>query len=247
MKIIINGCAGRMGRAVEALSAEGFRGAQVVAGSDPFIADNPAACRFSSLFSYQGEADCVVDFSSHEATAELLHYCLERKMPVVIATTGQTEQEKEMIRVAAEKIPVFYSRNMSLGIAWLSSVAKSAAAFFPDADIEIVEMHHNQKADAPSGTALMLAEAMREAKPEAELVLGRSGFGKRQKREIGISAIRLGNEVGTHEILISTGNETITLKHQITDRSLFANGALVAAAFLCGKPAGLYTMNDITG
>jgi 4-hydroxy-tetrahydrodipicolinate reductase len=140
---------------------------------------------------------------------------------------------------------VFRSANMSLGIAVLLDLARRAARMFPDADVEIVEAHHNQKLDVPSGTALMLANAVRSVRPEAEFVVGRHENGKRKKSEIGIHSLRLGNEVGMHEILITTGNETLTLKHEAESRALFAEGALAAAAWLMGKPAGLYNMQDL--
>ena len=142
-------------------------------------------------------------------------------------------------------MPVFLSANMSLGVALLADLAKKAAAVFPDADIEIVEKHHNQKLDVPSGTALLLARRIKEARPEAQFVIGRHENGKRTQKEIGIHSLRLGNEVGTHEIIIATGSETVTIKHEAENRSLFANGALAAAAFLGGKAAGLYSMADI--
>ena len=174
-----------------------------------------------------------------------MDYCVTRTLPVVVATTGHTAEEKEKIAAAAKRVPVFCSANMSMGVAVLADLARRAAAAFPEADIEIVETHHNQKLDVPSGTALLLADAVREAREDAVLLVGRHENGKRAAREIGIHSVRLGGEVGTHEILISTGSETITLKHQAHSRALFAEGALRAAAFLIGKPAGLYSMKDI--
>ena len=151
------------------------------------------------------------------------------------------------IRAAAEHIPVFFSANMSLGVAVLADLVRRAAALFPDADIEIVEIHHNRKVDVPSGTALMLGRAVQDARPEAKLLVGRHENGKRTREEVGIHSLRLGSEVGTHEVLISTDTETISLKHQAHDRALFADGALAAAAFLRGKAPGLYTMRDLIG
>lgn len=142
---------------------------------------------------------------------------------------------------------MFFSANMSIGVAVLADLARRAAAALPDADIEIVEIHHNQKLDVPSGTALMLAKRIQSARPDSTLLIGRSENGRRTAQEIGIHSIRLGNEVGTHEILISTGNEVLTLKHEAKNRTLFADGALAAAAWLIGKPAGLYSMQDIMG
>ena len=147
---------------------------------------------------------------------------------------------------AAEVVPVFFSSNMSLGVAVLSALTKKAAAVLGDTyDIEIVEMHHNRKVDAPSGTALMLADAVMEARPELHVNSGRSGMAKREPDEIGISAVRMGNIVGTHEVMFGTANQTITITHQAHDRALFADGAIDAARFLAGKPAGLYDMDDL--
>ena len=145
----------------------------------------------------------------------------------------------------SETIPVFFSANMSVGIAVLADIAKRAAEAFPEADIEIIERHHNRKMDIPSGTALMLANALRGVRENAVFNIGRHENGKRTVEEIGIHSLRYGNEVGTHEIIISNGNETITLKHEAENRALFAEGALKAAAFLCGKGPGLYTMKEM--
>lgn len=239
MNIIVNGCTGAMGRVLTELisTSEAYSLAAGVSRSSP---------DYASLSDFQGAADCVIDFSNHANTNELLAYCVERGLPVVIATTGQTDEEKAAITAAAEKIPVFYSGNMSLGIALLVELAKQTARVFPDADIEIIERHHNRKLDAPSGTALMLADAIREVRPEATYNLGRPESGKRTKQEIGIHAVRYGNEVGTHEVIVATNSQVITLKHEAENRALFAEGALSAAAFLVNQSAGLYSMKDLT-
>lgn len=189
--------------------------------------------------------DVIVDFSHHTAVTGLLAFARQRKLPVVIATTGFTPEELCAITDAAREIPVFRSANMSLGVAVLCRLAKDAARAFPDADIEIVETHHNRKLDAPSGTALMLAEAVREVRPDSEILSGRTGQHKREKQEIGIQSLRMGNVVGIHEIHIATATQTLTLKHEAHDRALFAEGALVAARYLLGKPAGLYDMKSL--
>ena len=239
MNIIVNGCTGAMGKVLTGLinADESLSLAAGVSRSCP---------EYSALSKYQGPADCVIDFSNHSNTNELLSYCEERGLPVVIATTGQTEEEKAAISAAAERIPVFYSGNMSLGIALLVELAKQTAKVFPDADIEIIERHHNRKIDAPSGTALMLADAIREVRPEATYNLGRPENGKRTKQEIGIHAVRYGNEVGTHEVIVATNSQVITLKHEAENRALFAEGALSAAAFLINQAPGLYNMKDLT-
>lgn len=241
MNIILNGANGRMGRIVDEAVAQGGEHA-VAARVDWSYA---AGDGFSELAQYEGPADVVIDFSNHAATAQVTEYCVERGLPVVIATTGQTEEELALIRAAAERIPVFLSANMSLGVALLADLARRAAAAFPKADIEIIERHHNQKLDVPSGTALLLARRIKEARPEAEFLVGRHENGKRTANEIGIHSLRYGGEVGTHEIIIATGSETITLKHEAENRALFAQGALAAAAFIVGKAPGFYDMRSI--
>ena len=192
-------------------------------------------------------ADILIDFSHHTAVKDVLQYAKANNCAAVIGTTGHTAEEKELIFAAAKEIPVFYSGNMSLGIAVLCRLAKQAAAFFPDADIEIVEVHHNRKVDAPSGTAHMLFNAIKEVRPEATEHCGRAGEGKRTNGEIGISSLRMGNVVGIHEVHICTGTQTLTLKHEATTRAMLADGAVDAARFMVGKPTGLYNMENILG
>ena len=248
MEIIIHGGNGHMGRIVaDTIRDDGMADFAVAARVSPSFYTDSLEGTYPSLDQYDGTAHAVVDFSSHACTGELLDYCVRRQLPLVIATTGQTPEELEMIRAASEKIPVFLSANMSIGVALLASLAAKAAAVFPDADIEIVERHHNRKKDVPSGTALLLARRIREARGGGEFVIGRHENGRRAPGDIGIHALRYGNEVGTHEIVLSNGRETITLKHEAEDRALFAQGALAAAAFLQGKGPGLYDMRDIIG
>ncbi len=193
------------------------------------------------------DADVVIDFSHHTAVRDVLDYAKKVGAAAVIGTTGHTEEEKALIYEAAKEIPVFYSGNMSLGIAVLCRLAKEAARYFPDADIEIVEVHHNRKVDAPSGTALMLYNAIHEVRPEATAHCGRTGEGKREKNEIGISSLRLGSVVGIHEVHIHTGTQCLTLRHEAVTRAMLADGAVDAARFVTGKPAGLYTMDSMLG
>lgn len=239
MDIILNGASGRMG--INMInSAAKCDDINIIAKVDVHGDD----C-YKSLDEYQGPADCVVDFSHHTAVNAICAYCVKRNLPAVIATTGHTEEEKAVIKEAAKSIPVFYAANMSLGIAVTAALAKTAAAAFPNAEIEIIEAHHDQKLDVPSGTALILADSIKEVRPEAVYNIGRHENGKRTKEEIGIHSLRLGNEVGTHEVIITTGFETITLKHQAHDRALFADGAIAAVRVLKDKPAGLYDMKEI--
>ena len=240
MRIIVNGAGGRMGKALQAMMEK--KGLTLAGAVDPFAT---AEGILPSLEACQADADIIIDFSNHASTPALTAYAVSKKLPLIIATTGHTAEELAMIRAAAEQIPVFHSGNMSLGIALLTALAKQTAALFPDADIEIVEAHHNQKLDVPSGTALMLARAVQEARPEAQPLVGRHENGKRTKNEVGIHSLRMGNTVGWHEVIVNTGTQIITLKHEAQDRALFAEGALSAAQFLVGKAPGLYTMKDM--
>ncbi len=243
MNILLNGSQGYMGREVVKLCNEGFRGARLAFGVDPCGSE----AQYQSLdqITSVDEIDCIIDFSNHNATGSLLDFAVKHNLPLVLATTGQTLQEIEDIKDAAKKIPLFYSRNMSLGIALLIELAKTAAAAMPDADIEIIEKHHNRKVDAPSGTALMIGDAICEIRPDAYANIGRGGLGKRDVNEIGIHSIRMGNIVGEHEVIIGTGCQTITLKHEAHTRGLFAEGAIAAADFLIGQRPGLYEMRDM--
>lgn len=245
MDIIIHGATGRMGRVVTELALQGFAGACPAALVSPDSPEGGVKNCYTALDHYAGPADCLVDFSHHSAVNSVLLYCMARGLPAVIATTGHTEDETARIQAAAQRIPIFFSANMSVGVALLADLARRAAARFSTADIEIVERHHNKKLDTPSGTALLLGKAVQRVRPEAELVIGRHENGLRRGEEIGIHSLRLGNEVGTHEVILSTGSETITLTHRAESRALFAEGALTAAAFLQGKRAGLYAMEDM--
>ena len=244
MKVIVNGASGRMGKVVLRLLSEGYRGASFAGGIDAF-SDDPAIAKAPEEL--KAEGDVIIDFSSHLATEGICAYAMKTGTPIVICTTGHTEEELAVIRKTAELVPVFHSANMSLGVALLCELARQAAALYPDADVEIVETHHNRKLDAPSGTALMIADRIREERPESTYKLGRAGHEKREPREIGIHAVRMGNVVGEHEVRIGTDTETITLKHEAHDRSLFAEGAIVAARYLVGQSAGLYGMRDMLG
>ena len=239
MKIIVNGACGQMGKTL--IAAAQNSGHEVCAAVDKYRTDGG----LTALTQYTGEADVIIDFSHHAACAELCAYALSRKLPLVIATTGHTDAEISLIEQTARSIPVFYSYNMSLGVALLVDLAKKAAAVFPDADIEIVETHHRRKIDAPSGTAKMIFDGIKEVLPEKKAHAGRAGMGAREKDEIGIQSVRMGNIVGIHEVHLATDTQVITLRHEALSRGLFADGALSAAEFLIGKPAGSYKMKDL--
>lgn len=244
MKILLNGICGRMGKEVEKLALTGYRGAELVGGVDP-NGETASVPVFADFDSVNVDFDCIVDFSFHASAPALCEYAKKIGKPVIIATTGHTDEEKKFIEETSKTVPVFWSANMSLGIALLAELAKTAAKTFPEADIEIIEKHHNRKLDAPSGTALMIAKELKKVRQKAKFVLGRSGNGKREPDEIGISAVRRGNIVGIHEVYVSTDSQTITLKHEAHSRALFAEGGISAARFILGKPAGLYDMNSI--
>ena len=237
MKAIICGANGAMGKLIDQILGNQTVGRVSIDG------ENGVPKTFGELGSVDG--DMLIDFSHHSAIADVLGYAKAHNLAVVVGTTGHTEEEKAMIFAAAKELPVFYSGNMSLGIAVLCKLAKQAAAFFPDADIEIVETHHTRKVDAPSGTAKMLFNAIKEVRPNAVENCGRSGEGKRTKDEIGIHALRLGNVVGIHEVHIHTGTQSLTLKHEAVTRAMLADGAVAAARFMEGKKAGLYTMTEL--
>jgi len=243
MKVIVNGALGKMGIEITKLVCEGYCNTSLAAMID--VNAQPTDNVYAQLEDYSGSADVIIDFSHHSAIAAILPYAIEHSIPVVIATTGHTDEEKALMADAANKIPLFHSANMSLGVATLAALVKKTASLFPDADIEIIEKHHTNKLDAPSGTALMLANAICEVRPLAYVNTGRSGMKKRDKNEIGISALRLANVVGEHEVIIATGTQTITLKHEAHSRSLFAEGAIAAADFLKDKPIGYYTIADM--
>ena len=241
IKVLINGACGRMGKEVEKI-VEASETMTVAAKVDKMAAES--GC-YTDINDFSGDADIIIDFSNHLGTKDLLDYAVKNNIPTVVATTGHTAEELALIEEAGKKIAVFHSANMSLGVALLCELAVKAAATMPDADIEIVETHHNRKLDAPSGTALMIANAIKTVRKKAQYVFGREGNAKREKNEIGVHAVRRGNIVGIHEVLVSTDSQTITLKHEAHSRALFAEGAVSAAEFILNKPAGLYNMNSI--
>ena len=244
IKVLINGAGGRMGRKLTSLIEED-PDMEVCARVDAFGDESQGFIK--SLEDYQGPCDVAIDFSFHTSAPALMDYCVRRGIPCVVCTTGHTDEEKAAIMEASSAIPVFQSANMSVGIALLNRLVKQAALIFPDAEVEIIEAHHDQKADAPSGTALMLADTVKEVRPEAEYKFGRSGQCKRTPEEIGIHSLRMGNVTGEHEVIFATPNQTIRLKHEAHDRALFADGAIAAAKFLIGKEPGYYNMEDLLG
>ncbi len=239
MKAVICGANGAMGKLIDGILDDAVVGRVSIDG------ENGVPKTFGELGSVG--ADVLIDFSHHSVIAEVIAYGRQEHCALVIGTTGHTAEEKELIYSAAKELPVFYSGNMSLGIAVLCRLAKQAAASFPEADIEIVEVHHNRKVDAPSGTAHMLFNAIRQVRPTAVEACGRAGEGKRKKDEIGIASLRMGNVVGIHEVHICTPSQTLTLRHEAGNRAMLADGAVDAARFMENKAAGLYNMDDLLG
>ena len=247
IKIILHGCCGRMGHIITEI-CEKDENTQIVAGVDAF-GDAYAGYPVFRALSDCPEADVVIDFSTASAMDGLLAYCSDKKLPVVVCTTGLSEEQMEALHKTADNTAVLKSANMSVGINLLEvliaqAAPKLAAAGF---DIEIVEKHHNQKIDAPSGTALALADAANSALGnEYEYVYDRTvRREKRPVKEIGISAVRGGTIVGDHDVIFAGQDEVITLSHRAYSRAVFGKGAVTAAKFLAGKEAGFYTMGDV--
>lgn len=250
VRIIMHGCNGKMGQVITGLVADDPN-AQIVAGID--IADNrdngyPV---FTDIKKCDVAADVIVDFAVAVAVDALLDYSVEKQIPVVLCTTGLSDEQLAKVKECSAKVAILKSANMSLGINTLMKLLKDAANVFAPAgyDIEIVEKHHNQKVDAPSGTAIALADSINEARGgEYEYVYDRSQVRKkRDKKELGISAVRGGTIVGEHEVIFAGIDEVIEFKHTAYSKSVFAKGAVEAAKFLAGKPAGMYDMADVIG
>lgn len=253
MNIILSGCGGRMGGEIIRYVSAVQNGDKIISGIDPTKRDFPfpVAQSFMRAESDDGfcmqakNADVIIDFSSHAATGDILAYSSRHLLPTVICSTGQTEAEMRFIAETSKKVPIFLSANMSTGIALVSELIKTAAKALPECEIEIIERHHDKKDDAPSGTALMLASVIRTVRKEAYAVFGRHGNGRRRKEEIGIHSVRIGGEIGTHEIIFGAYNQTVTVKHEAHSRAMYADGAVRAARFILDKPAGLYGMSDL--
>ncbi len=247
--ILLTGANGRMGRAVAEIAAKRKDRFTICAGVDIRPAEKGQADFpvYASLDDFGGHADVLIDFSHHSAVDAILAYAVPAKLPIVIATTGHTPEELKKLEEASAEIAVFRSGNMSLGINLLAALTRKAAATLDGFDIEIVEMHHNQKLDAPSGTALMLAEAANAGLNEKrEYVYSRHERREvRPPNEIGIHSVRGGTIIGEHEVLFAGPNEVVTLHHTAQSRDVFANGAMKAAEFMAGRPAGLYNMDHV--
>ena len=248
VRAIMHGCNGKMGRVITGLISED-EGIRIVAGVDAYTAVPNEYPVFDSIEKCDVEADVVIDFSNASAVDGLLSYCRARKLPVVLCTTGLSEAQLAEVEAAAKETAVLKSANMSLGINLLLKLLQDAAKVLGPAgyDIELVERHHNQKVDAPSGTAIALADSVNEALDhQYTYVYDRSQVRqKRDKKEIGISAVRGGTIVGDHEVIFAGTDEVIEFRHTAYSKSVFGKGAVEAAKFLAGKPAGRYDMSDV--
>ena len=249
VKAIMHGCSGKMGQVITGLVAEDQE-IEIVAGVDPYPREGAPYPVYESLDACDAEADVIIDFSNAAAVDALLAYSIRRQIPAVVCTTGLSEEQKSHIYAAAEQVGIVYSANMSLGINLLMKLVREAAQVLADAgfDIEIVEKHHNRKVDAPSGTALMLADVINETLDNRDVYVydRHSVRKKRDKNEIGIHSVRGGTIVGEHEIIFAGRDEIVTLTHTAMSREIFAVGALNAAVFLSGcREARLYAMSDL--
>ncbi len=250
VKVIMHGCNGKMGQMISGLIAADEE-IEIVAGIDAYDDGRNGYPVFTDITKCDIGADVVIDFSTAAAVDALLAYCADKKLPCVLCSTGLSDEQLAKVKEASVKTAVLKSANMSLGINILLKLLKEAAAALAPAgfDIEIVEKHHNQKVDAPSGTALALADSIKEELDDAyAYVYDRSSKReKRSQKEIGISAVRGGTIVGDHDVIFAGTDEVVTFSHRAYSRAVFGKGAIQAAKFLAGKPAGMYDMSDVIG
>lgn len=245
IKILLNGCNGKMGKVISEMAKESTI-ISIAAGVDKNSSNLDYPC-YNSIQECENHIDVILDFSRPDALDSLCQYSKEKNIPIVFCTTGYTAEQLSKIHSLSEEIPVFHSANMSIGVNVVNNILKSISnMLYKDFDIEVIEKHHNQKVDAPSGTALLLANTIRDSiKEETVLVNGRQGISKRQPNEIGIHAIRGGNIIGDHEIIFAGKGECIEIKHTAISREVFAVGALKACEYIYDKQKGLYSMDNV--
>ncbi len=246
LKVLINGCNGKMGQEVAKRIKE-TEEVETLCGIDRIDTGDNAFPVFQKIEDINLDPDVIIDFSIPKATFAILEYAKKNKIPTVIATTGFTEEENNLITQYSKDFPIFKSANMSYEVNLMAKLVSNIAKNMPESDIEIVETHHNRKIDSPSGTALILADSINnslnnEMKYEYDRHSKRE---KRSKKEIGIHSIRGGTEVGKHSVIFFGQNESFEITHNVTSRSVFADGAIKAAKFLIHKDAGFYNMNDL--
>ncbi len=245
IKVVVSGAGGKMGQAVTDLinTSDDIK---VIGGFDLFAKGSENLKIYDDLYKIPEAPDVIIDFSNPSAIKNLTKYAVEKNAALVIGTTGLTDEHKEMLHNAAKSVPVFVSHNMCLGIALLSNITRQMTEVLTDHDIEIIEKHHNQKIDAPSGTALMIADSVKKVRKDAFYVYNRADVRKkRDKNEIGIHSIRGGNLVGEHTVLFIGEDETISISHNLTSRKVLASGALKAIRFTAAQKPGYYSMDDL--
>lgn len=249
IRILLNGCCGKMGRTIIEAS-KNFPNIEIVAGIDKFIDNNLNIKIFQSINDVNIDYDVLIDFSRADALLDLLNLSIKNNKPIILCSTGYSEKDLKLIDEKSKLIPIFKSSNMSLGVNLISSLLKKIVPLlYNNYDIEIIEKHHNQKVDSPSGTAILLADAIKESiNEETKYIYGRSGHSKREKNEIGIHAVRGGSIVGDHDVIFAGNGEIIELSHKALSREVFAVGALKASEFMNTiKSPGLYNMEDVLG
>lgn len=247
INIMLNGCNGKMGKVISSIVASDEY-AKIICGVDIDLTKNFDYEVYSNPFDFEGKADVIIDFSHPSALERLIEYSKATKTPVVVATTGLSTEQIQLVYDASAEIPVFYSANMSIGVNLIIDLAKKATKLLSEKfDIEIIEKHHNQKIDAPSGTALAIADAINEELDNSyQYVYDRHSVRKkRDKKEIGLHAVRGGTIVGEHDVIFAGNNEVVTLSHLATSKEIFAEGAVKAAKYLAGKMPGMYNMNSL--
>lgn len=246
VKILLNGCNGKMGKIV-AQTIQNYSNVKIVCGIDTSINSNSPFPVYDNILNCSEECDVILDFSRPSALDSLLQYAKNKKIPLILCTTGYTDEQIQKIENASKQIPIFRSANMSIGINILNKVLKKITSkLYSDFDIEIIEKHHNQKVDSPSGTALMLGNTIRSSiKDDTQYKFGRQGNCKRNKKEIGMHSIRGGGIVGEHDIIFAGTGEVLELKHTAISREVFAIGAIKACIFMKGKPPKMYSMDDM--
>lgn len=244
--ILLIGCLGKMGKMVTEVANQSNY-AKIVAGVDMLPSTDGPFPIFKSIKDCNIAFDVIIDFSRPDSLEDLINYSKENTKPLVLCTTGYTKEQTDLILETSKTAPIFRSGNMSVGINVINNILKNISAFlYGDYDIEIIEKHHNQKVDAPSGTALLLGDTIRDAiKSETEYCFGREGNHKREQKEIGVHAIRGGTIIGEHEVIFAGNNEVIELKHTALSREVFASGAIKAAAYMKTKTVGLFNMDDV--
>ena len=245
IRMLLNGCNGKMGKVISDMAKESTT-ISIVAGVDRNSSNLSYPC-YSSILECEIDIDVILDFSRPDSLDGLCKYSKEKNIPIIFCTTGYSTEQLSIINSLSTEVPVFHSANMSIGVNIVNNILKGISnMLYKDFDIEIIEKHHNQKVDAPSGTALLLANTIKDSIDEETIFTkGRDGLSKRQPNEIGIHAIRGGNIVGDHEVIFAGKGECIEIKHTAISRDVFAIGALKACEYIYGKDKGLYSMDDV--